>query len=167
LTKHNNLKDAYDWMLNFAKVVTHETEDNLSIKLHYLMDKIKNQAYTLEEFSREEIDKVADYLQRDIHDAAEYLSEEGRELQDWLKFDVELIEDRLLELLSSAINTTNIELDNLNETAQRENLCYKGEVTSPGSFLCDACGYSFSSFGIQELPACPECGGDVFKRVSA
>jgi len=153
-------------MLHFVKDAMLGTEDNLSIKLHFLTDKAKEQAYELGEFSREEVDKVSDYLQRDIQDAAEYLSNEGKELHDWLKFDTELVEDRLLDLLSSAINTTTIELDELSQQAQQENLWYTDETTGPGSFACDQCGHQIQILNIQELPACPDCGGNIFKRVS-
>ena len=156
----------YERMLHFVKDAMHGTEDDLSIKLHYLTDKVKAQAYELGEFSREEVDKVSDYLQRDIQDAAEYLATEGRELQDWLKFDSELVEERLLDLLSGAINTTNIELDELSQQAQQENLWYQNETTGPGSFACDQCGHQIQVLHIQELPACPECGGNIFKRIS-
>lgn len=156
----------YERMLHFVKDIVHEAEDELSIKLHYLTDKVKERAYELGEFTREEIDQVSDYLQRDIQDAAEYLSTEGKELQDWLKFDAELVEDRLLDLLGSAINTTNIELDELSQKAQQENLWYKNETTGPGSFVCDQCGHQIQILHIQALPPCPSCGGEIFKRIS-
>ncbi len=157
----------YERMLHFVKEVLHETEDGISIKLHYLTDKVKERAYEVGEFTREEIDQVSDYLQRDINDAAEYLSTEGKELHDWLKFDAELIEDRVLDLISGAINTTNIELDELSKKAQQENLWYKDETTGPGSFVCDQCGQQIQILQIQLLPACPDCGGTIFKRISA
>jgi len=157
----------YERMLHFVNDAVHGAEDNLSIKIHYLIDKVKEQAYELGEFSREEIDKVSDYLQRDIQDAAEYLSKEGTELRDWLKFDTELVEDRLLDLFSSAINTTNIELDELSRKAQQENLWYKDETTGPGSFICEQCGQQIKILKIQSLSQCSECGGEIFKRVSA
>ncbi len=162
----NKQNTIYERMLYFVKDAVHEVEDGLSIKLQYLTDKVKQRAYELGEFTREEIDQVSDYLQRDIQDAAEYLSKEGKELQDWLKFDVELVEDRVLELLSGAINTTNIELDELSRKAQQENLWYKNETTGPGSFVCDQCGRQIQILKIQELPACADCGGEIFKRIS-
>ena len=163
----NKQDTIYERMLNFVKDVAHEAEDGLSIKLQYLTDKVRQRADSLGEYTREEIDQVADYLQRDIQDAAEYLSKEGKELQDWLKFDVELVEDKVLELLSGAINTTNIELDELSRTAQQENLWYKNETTGPGSFVCDQCGREIQIFKIQALPVCENCDGEIFKRISA
>ena len=166
MSNQQNLKSAYQWMLNFVKTVIHETEDGLSLKMHYLIDTIKDKAYELNEYTREEIDTVADYLQRDISDAVGYLSDEGRELKDWLKFDVELIEERLLDQLKGAINTTNIELEQLSENAEAENLWYQGEVSGPGSFVCQNCGQTISLFHIQELPECPQCKQGMFKRIS-
>lgn len=163
----NRQNTIYERMLHFVKDVAHEAEDGLSIKLQYLTDKVRQQADELGEYTREEIDQVADYLQRDIQDAAEYLSKEGKELKDWLKFDVELVEDKVLELLSGAINTTNIELDELSRKARHENLWYKNETTGPGSFVCDQCGNQIQILKIQALPICENCGGEIFKRISA
>jgi len=163
----DNQNTIYERMLHFVKDIVHEVEDGLSIKLNYLTDKAKERAYELGEYTREEIDQVADYLQRDIEDAANYLSKEGKELRDWLKFDAELVEDRLIDLLGSAINTTNIELDELGKKARQENLWYKDETTGPGSFICDQCGHPLQIVHIQTLPACPDCAGKIFKRTSS
>ena len=162
--------EAYGNMLERVKHGLESTEDDVALKLHYVVDAAKEKAFELGELSREEAEKVGDYLKRDIQDAAGYLSQEGKQLGDWLKFDFELIEDRLADVFSDtlehATNSTNLELQQLAEAAARENLWYTGEVTGPGTLICDNCGRELNFYHIQDVPGCPKCDGTIFKRIS-
>ena len=119
---------AYASMLERVKHGLGSTEEDVALRLHYVVDAAKEKAYELGELSREEAEKIGEYLKRDIQDAAEYLSQEGKQLGDWLKFDIELVEDRLADVLGEtlehAINPTNLELQQLAEKAAEENLWY-------------------------------------------
>lgn len=162
---------AYANMLERVKQGLESTEEDVATRLHYVVDSAKEKAYELGELSREEAEKVGDYLKRDIEDAAKYLSQEGKELGDWLKFDIELVEDRLADAftdtLKHAINPTNIELQQLAEEAARENLWYTGEISGPGTLVCDNCGHEIHLYHIQDIPGCPKCDGTIFKRISS
>jgi hypothetical protein len=99
------------------------------------------------------------------------MSQEGKELGDWLKFDIELVEDRLADMmtdaLAQAVNPTDLELQQLAEDAARENLWYTGEISGPGTLVCDNCGHEISLYHIQDIPGCPKCDGTIFKRISS
>ena len=41
-----------------------------------------------------------------------------------------------------------------------------GTLAGAGSFRCDACGFAIALHELDEVPACPTCGGDSFKRSS-
>jgi hypothetical protein len=41
-----------------------------------------------------------------------------------------------------------------------------GTMTGAGSFHCDACGFAIALQEQDEIPACPQCGGDRFRRAS-
>jgi predicted RNA-binding Zn-ribbon protein involved in translation (DUF1610 family) len=41
-----------------------------------------------------------------------------------------------------------------------------GTLAGAGSFRCDACGFPIALQERDEVPACPECGGERFKRSS-
>jgi predicted nucleic acid-binding Zn-ribbon protein len=41
-----------------------------------------------------------------------------------------------------------------------------GTLAGAGSFHCDACGYAVALQEQDEIPACPECGGNRFRRAS-
>lgn len=164
--KDSKLASAYKRMLGSVKEFVDVAEDELAPKINYAIDAAKEKATELGELTREEAEHVANYLRRDLHDAAEYLETEGKELGDWFKFDIELIEDRLLDVMSHAINTTSIELQQLSERAKQENIWYMGEVTGPGTFACDHCQHELSFYHIQDIPACPKCGKGMFRRIS-
>jgi hypothetical protein len=165
--KHSH---AYANMLERVRQGLESTEDDVATRLHYVIDAAKEKAFEMGELTREEAEKVGDYLQRDIQDASSYLAQEGKQLGDWLKFDVELVEERLAELLTStldqAVNPTNLELQQLAETAAEENLWYTGEVIGPGTLVCENCGQELNFYHIQDIPGCPKCDGTIFKRVS-
>ena len=39
-----------------------------------------------------------------------------------------------------------------------------GTLAGAGSFRCESCGFALALHGLDQLPACPECGGDRFRR---
>lgn len=162
----SKLVGAYHRMLGWIKDFAEEAEVEFGPKINYAIDAAKEKISELGELTREEAEHVADYIRRDLHDAAVYLETEGKDLGDWLKFDIELVEDRLSELMSQTINTASIELQQLSERAKQENLWYKGEVTGPGSFICEHCEQPLSFYHIQDIPACPNCGNGIFRRIS-
>ena len=41
-----------------------------------------------------------------------------------------------------------------------------GTLAGAGSFRCDACGFAIALHESDEVPACPECGGESFRRAS-
>ena len=41
-----------------------------------------------------------------------------------------------------------------------------GTQAGSGSFLCDDCGYAIALHERDEVPACPSCGGESFRRAS-
>ena len=165
--KPSRLAQAYHGMLTRIKEFVDEAEGEFAPKIQYAIDSAKEKATELGELTREEAEHVGQYLQRDLQDAASYLDTEGTELADWLKFDVELVEDRLLDVFSHAINTASIELAQLSTQAKQENLWYMGEVSGPGTFVCDHCQHEISFYHIQDIPACPKCGEGVFRRITS
>lgn len=41
-----------------------------------------------------------------------------------------------------------------------------GTLAGAGSFRCESCGFAVALHELDEVPACPQCGGDKFKRAS-
>ena len=160
----NKHTHAYDRMLTRVKDFIEEAEEEFAPKIQYALDSAKDKASELGELSREEAEKIGDYIKRDINDAAEYMASEGKELGDWLKFDAELVEDRLVDVLSHVVDTTKIEFQNLAERAKQANLWNAGEITGPGTLTCTNCGEQVIFHETREIPDCPKCDGSLFQR---
>jgi len=41
-----------------------------------------------------------------------------------------------------------------------------GTLAGAGSFHCDSCGFAVSLQELDQVPSCPQCGGDRFRRAS-
>ncbi len=128
------------------------------------IDAAKEKAVELEELTIEEAEKVSDYLLRDVQDAAEYIVSTEQELADWLKFDIELIEERLLGMLNLMVDHTRQELTNLAENARQATEWCTGEITGPGTLYCVACGKKLVFKKPDYIPICDNCGAILFKR---
>ena len=155
--------EAYERLLETAMEELHEAEEKSGPVLHRLIDRAKEKLLAAEEFTEEELDKVSDYLKRDLIDAADYLVETGSDLATWLGFDIALIEERLKEMFFKAADQTTIELEKLKLEAERAG--YRtGEITGPGTLVCDACGEELHFHRVGRIPPCPKCNGTHFHR---
>lgn len=133
--------------------------------IHQLIDQAVEKAVELEELSREEAERIGDYLRRDVHDAAEYLATTEKEMGDWLRFDLELIEERLLETFSVMVDHTREALDEIEARAAWMTNWQTGEITGPGTLVCTRCGQLLHFHQPGRIPVCPQCGERDFKRV--
>ncbi len=158
---------AYERMLSRMKEFTDEASEELSPKVHYAIDSAKEKAYELGELTREETEKIGDYVKRDIMDAAHYLSDQSKEFSDWLKFDVGLVEERLSELLGQVVNDTRAELENLADRAKSENIWLTDEIAGPGTLECISCGHIIQFRQTSKIPKCEKCGATQFHRASS
>ena len=155
---------GYNRMLERVKEFIVNAEEDLASKFSYAVDQAKQKASELGELTREESEEIADYIKRDIHDAADYLAEEGTEMGDWLRFDVQLVEAKLLEWMSMAVDTTKLELDELAQQAAQENIRLAGEITGPGTLTCTNCDHEIAFTQTEEIPPCPKCDNKEFHR---
>jgi hypothetical protein len=128
------------------------------------LEHAKTQAIELGELSVDEAEKIADYLRRDLHSAAHFLSDTEKALADWMRFDLELLEDKFLTLFTGMVDHTRTELDNLAERARQATEWTSGEITT-GTLQCANCGEVLAFYQPTHVPACPNCGGTLFKRM--
>ena len=121
-------------------------------------------AIELGEISREEAEKVGEYLQRDIHEFAEHLNDTGAELRSWFYMDLELIEAKLVELMSQVADKTRVELTQLAVSARSPRLYRAGEISGPGTLQCRACGELIRFSKTDHISSCPKCHATEFIR---
>ncbi|NQZ54862.1 MAG: zinc ribbon-containing protein, partial [Piscirickettsiaceae bacterium] len=126
--------------------------------------KAKRQAIELKEITKEEAEKIGDYLRRDLHDAAEHLESSGKEISSWFSFDLKLVEDRILDIFVKVADKTRLELAQLAEQAKRAQQYHTGEITSIGTLACQECDTLLHFKKTSRIPPCPKCHKTIFVR---
>lgn len=150
---------AYDAMLARVREVMHKAQPPLLQALENAQEK----AVQLGELTREEADRIATYLRRDVEDAATYLGEHGDEFKDWLRFDLELVEDRVIDMFAHLVDQTRLQHELLALDAA-SSTWHTGEITGIGTLQCEACDEVLHFHKTSRIPPCPRCAGTVFGR---
>ncbi|MBS0602881.1 MAG: zinc ribbon-containing protein [Proteobacteria bacterium] len=128
------------------------------------IDRAAADAHHLGELTKEEAGLLAHWARRDLADAGRHLAETGQELGSWLRFDTELVEERLLDWFGRAADQSRLELLEFADTLERLSHYETGEVTGPGTLACEACGERIEFRGAGTIPSCPKCGHTRFER---
>ncbi|MCM8856782.1 MAG: zinc ribbon-containing protein [Candidatus Thiodiazotropha sp.] len=160
----DRLTAAYDKMLQEVHEAAESAKENALPGLKEYLDDAREKLIELGELSREEAEKVAGYVERDMKDAANYLLETGEQLSAWWRFDVQQVENRMLEMFTSVADQTKLELAKLAQRANKSSLYHTGEVTGPGSLLCIQCGKEMHFKKTGHIPPCSGCKGTEFQR---
>ena len=120
----------------------------------------------LEGLSREEVGKIGDYLKRDVEDAANFMEINGKELKDWLKYDLYMVEGTLGDAFSTMVDETRETLENFEKEASRIGEWHTGEVVGLGTFECKKCGEVIHFHKPGHVPPCPKCHGSKYRRLT-
>ncbi len=160
----DKLVHAYNRMMERVRHAIEGAESKALPTIRHSIEKARQKAVELEELTQEEADKVAYYLKRDVHDAGKHLAESSHELGDWLRFDIERIEDRLLDIFSRVADRTRIEWVELQHELEQDPPYHSGEVTGPGTLYCSACNEALHFHHTARIPPCPKCKSGNFRR---
>jgi ssDNA-binding Zn-finger/Zn-ribbon topoisomerase 1 len=160
----DKLVQAYNRMMERVRHALEDAESKALPTIRHSVEKARETAVELEELTHDEAEKVAYYLKRDMQDAGRHLSESSHELADWLRFDIDRIEDQLLDLFSRVADRTSLEWLELQEELQRDPPYHAGEITGPGSLYCTTCNEALHFHHTARIPECPKCGNGTFRR---
>jgi len=158
----NKLIAAYTDLVEHLYEAMDDTLHSFAEALEISKDKLSK----VSDLTNEELDKVSSYVKRDVEHAAHGLSakEDKDSLSEWFKFDIELLENFALDAFLSVADKTRLELEKLNQLAQKH-AYHSGEITSPGTFICDECGKEIAFKAPSEIPECPKCHAQTFIRI--
>jgi site-specific recombinase XerD len=158
----NKLVTAYSELMTHL----HETMENTLHSFAEAMEISKEKASKDSSLTSAELDKVSGYVKRDIEHAAHGLSDEEdkNSLSEWFKFDIALIENFTLDAFLSLADKTRLELAKLEQLAEAHTY-HSGDITVPGTFVCDDCGKEIAFKSPSEIPECPQCHGKTFIRI--
>ncbi|MBK1642340.1 hypothetical protein CKO12_10705 [Chromatium okenii] len=160
----DKLVQAYEQMLKQTHATLDAAQQESMPRFRELLNHTREQMIEIGELTREEGERVSEYIRRDIEDAANYLVETGQEMHDWWQFDLQLMEKRLLDMFTLVADQTSLQLAQWAETARQMSLYQAGEITGPGTLLCDRCGAPTHFVCAGRIPACSDCGGTQFRR---
>lgn len=160
----DRLLKAYRDMMQHLREAWQDVEEKALPPLRERLDKAMQQASELGELSREEAQKVREYVRRDVEEAADFMSENGRQLKEWLQFDLEFAESKFAEMFATVADRTRVELEALADRARRVGEWHTGELTGVGILQCKECGEKLHFEKPGHIPPCPKCKGTVFKK---
>ena len=160
----DKLVHAYEHMLKRTHETIEQAEKESVPVFRELLHKIRDNMVEIGELTREEANKVAEYLERDVKDAATYIADTGEDLKSWWRFDMDQIEQKMLSTFSSVADQTSVQLQSWAEQARQAGLYHTGEITGPGALQCDACGAEMHMHKTGRIPPCPKCHATAFKR---
>lgn len=130
------------------------------------LDEVRDKAVEAQELTREEADRISEYVRRDLQEAAEYLVHTGGELGGWLRLDLAQFEQQMADLFWQVADRTKLELAQLAEQAEVASHYRTGEIAAPGLFECVECGRRIQLTAAGHIPPCPGCRGTHFARRS-
>jgi Zinc-ribbon containing domain len=117
------------------------------------------------QLSEQEIEHVSNQVQRDVHHAAKNLpAHDNDSLTEWLKFDIELIENLTWDAFLSVADKTRLELAKLEQEAHVHKY-NSGDITIAGTFECEECKKHIAFKIASRIPECPTCHNHIFVRV--
>ncbi len=159
----NKLIEVYNNIVKFL----HEAIDNTGHTLEEALGIAKEKAGKLSDINQDELDRVGDSVMRDIEHAAsnENPVSDSDSLTEWLKFDIELLENFAFDTFMELADKTRVRLAELELEAKQYHPYKSGDVTGPGSFTCNNCGKKIAFKSVSIIPVCPECGGKNFTRI--
>jgi hypothetical protein len=159
------LVEGYNRMMEHIRELVDDVENKAAPTVREAIDSAKQFSTDLGQLTREEADKVGEFIRRDMHDAASYLADSGKEFRDWLNLDLQLIERRVLDMFAGVADKTRLELEGLAQRARAASQYHTGEVVAPGTLECVACNQVMHMHQTAQIPPCPKCHATTFRRI--
>ncbi len=159
----DRLANAYDQMMEHASLALDRARNDSAPSIKHLLKAARDEVVATGDLTRDEANKVMGYIRRDLGHAAEYVETYRQELSDWLRFDIQLLEQRIADVLSTMVDHTRA---TLNEFAVRaDSIGWKtGEIVGPGTLHCKICNQLLYFHKTGHIPPCPKCKHTVFIR---
>lgn len=143
----------------------HEVMDETFESFTDAFETSKTKIGTDHELTHDEIEHVSTQVKRDLHHASQNISPNNNDsLKEWLKFDIELVENLTWDAFLSVADKTRIQLAEIEQHAITHK--YKsGDITIAGTFSCQDCGKEIAFKTTSRIPECPTCHNHDFVRL--
>jgi rubrerythrin len=158
------LIQAYDAMLQRVEQGLDTAAAGSETALAHALYAARRTAVDLGELTREEADKVHEFVSRDLYDAGQQLAMEEREVADRLRLGTLSVEKALLVRFTRLAQAAKLELRHLDKARRRLAEWHTGEVTGIGVLRCRHCGELLHFERTGRIPPCPRCHATVYER---
>ena len=123
------------------------------------LKRAKEELASAGDFSREQADRLGEYVRRDLRENADKAREAVKKAVEPQRVAAG-VQSAFSRILTSAAET-------LTELAQRseKSLEYRtGEITSPGTLTCKSCDAEMHMTKTTRIPPCPKCHKTIFRK---
>jgi hypothetical protein len=162
------LTKAFDHMVESVSHSIHEAEEAVAPTIDEMLQNAQRITADLFKLSKNESERLRKALKRDIQSAHKTLNQQGKEIKDWLSFDLTLVEDKFIELIARVADKTWLDLrsfESLEDDGRPTDSYRTGEVCSAGTLCCKNCVQTIVMTKTSHIPPCPHCHHSEFYRV--
>ncbi len=160
----DKLLQAFNQMIDDLHAAIEKAEEKMAPTLDQMISNAEKMSKQLYALTQDEIRLVSDHVKRDIAHAREYMQTEGHELNQWLKFDIQQVEDKFADFLAQAADKNWLDFHAFKQNQQ--NVLYRtGEICAPGTLSCLSCGQEMKITRNNRIPPCPKCHKTEFSRL--
>ncbi|MGB0466108.1 MAG: zinc ribbon-containing protein [Pontibacterium sp.] len=167
IDKSDKAIDAYDRVMVRLLKTLSAAEASSWVYVQKKVEEAVELELTAEEMTRDEMNLITAYIKRDMKQLGFYAHETGEGIAAWLHFDLNVLEEKLKQLLVDLADRTRIQQEELRERlSQGDDQYTAGEVATAGTFECVACQAQEVLTKTNKLSPCRACGGRYFHRIS-
>jgi len=123
------------------------------------LKKAKEELSTAGDFSREQADKLGEYVRRDLKENADKAKEAVKKAVEPQRVAAG-VQSAFTRILTTAAET----LTELAERSEKSLEFKTGEITSPGTLTCKECEAEMHMTKTTRIPPCPKCHKTVFRK---
>ena len=123
------------------------------------LKKAKEELSAAGDFSREQADKLGEYVRRDLKENADKAKEAVIKAVEPQRV-VAGVQSAFTRILTSAAET----LTELAEKSEKSLEFKTGEITSPGTLTCKSCDAEMHMTKTTRIPPCPKCHKTIFRK---
>lgn len=159
--------EAYDRILDRLRRSLDEAGETTWESLRARIQEAIELEMAAEEMTRDEMDLLNAYIERDLKQIGYYAHETGEGIAAWLNFDLNALEQTVMNRLWELADKTRIQHELLREQLSHSEQQYlAGEITLPGRLECVSCGEQQLLIKSGVIEPCSACHGVIFERLS-
>ncbi|NQY43063.1 MAG: hypothetical protein HRT87_06970 [Legionellales bacterium] len=134
------------------------------VTLNNALEDAKNTVEHISEITYEESENILKALKGDIQSLAYFVQHLGGLITDWIKLDIEYLEEPIIKMLYQIADRTEVESTQKKIDELNNNIYRAGDIVLIGVFVCNKCQNKIEMPYIGELSKCPGCKSTFFTR---